>query len=744
MPLALPGNAWGAVLGNPGSPSLPSVLAREGSDRVVRQGNRVLVDVRFDGGAIASLAGLRGAGATVIAASRRYQTVTAAVKPEDLAGVEAAAGDASVTLVRPPIVAGVGSSAPVASAVEPCFGAATSEGDLQLKAMAARDGFAVNGSGVKVGVLSDSFDQDAAADTDAAQDVASGDLPGPANPCGFTTPVQVLDDSFTNGEDEGRAMAQIVHDLAPGASISFASAFGSEISFAENITELAKAGASVIVDDVFYPEEPFFQDGPVAVAVEKAVAEGVTYLSAAGNDNLIDSSGRDIASWEAPAFRDSHTCPSSVVALSEAIEEDEGPGSGLHPDHCMDFDPGAGSDTTFGIAVSKGATLLADLQWAEPRDGVSSDLDAFLLDSNGKVIELSARDNASPRLMEGTQEPFEEVEWKNNTGSAAVVRLVINRYSGSKVTPLKFALLQNGGGVTATEYPESSGGDVVGPTVFGHSGSASAIGVAAAPFFSDEEPEYYSSRGPVTHYFGPVEGTTAAAPLSIPEEIPKPDVTATDGGANTFFGRCEAHAWRFYGTSAAAPHAAAVAALELQAEPAASAAEVREALVDSASPIGSFPPEAVGSGLVDAPEALAAITSTPFPGGSESAQPVPQNCGLTKASSGSTPVSPSPPSSNPVTAAPEPRAPHTFFLQRPSRVIRTSHASAKAVFRFGSNQSAVHFVCRIDGGLFRPCPVRLARRFPLGWHLLEVAARDAQGIGDPTPARYRFKVKRAR
>ena len=68
-------------------------------------------------------------------------------------------------------------------------------------------------------------------------------------------------------------MAQIVHDLAPGAKISFATAFVGEVAFAENIRGLAAAGASVIVDDVGYFEEPFFQDGPVAAAINEVVGE---------------------------------------------------------------------------------------------------------------------------------------------------------------------------------------------------------------------------------------------------------------------------------------------------------------------------------------------------------------------------------------------------------------------------------------------------------------------------------------
>jgi Subtilase family len=698
-------------------------FAGAGADGLQRDGQRVIANVRFDQGAAASLGRIRAAGVEVVDSSSRYQTVTVAVKPDQLSDVARIAGVASIAPVHKPIVA----------AVAPCFGAATSEGDLQLNAMKARDGFEVDGSGVKVGILSDSFNRFAAASTNAAADIASGDLPGSADPCGHTTPTQVLDGSAA-GTDEGRAMAQIVHDVAPGATLAFATAFPSELAFAKNIKKLAEAEAKVIVDDVFYPEEPFFQDGPVAVAVAEAVEGGATYLSAAGNDNLIDGLGRNIASWEAPEFRDSGACPAALVQLSEEIEEAEGPGAGLDPNHCMDFAPGIASDDTFRITVSKGATLVVDLQWAEPRGGVGSDLDAYLFSQAGEPLTGSTEDNASPV---GTQEPVEVVEWTNNTGAAANVRLAINQFSGSESPRLKFALLQNGGGVTSTEYPESAEGDVVGPTIFGHTGASSAVSVGAVPYFDREAPERYSSWGPVTHYFGPVTETGPAEPLEPPEAISKPDVVATDGGANTFFGSCVSHTWRFFGTSAAAPHAAAVAALGLEANPAASPAEVSQKLAESAAPVGAFPPEAVGGGLVDAPEAIAALTSTPFPGGEQFAPPVPQNCGFPATQT---------PSSSPVTPVPvvpvvAHRSPRTFFRQRPRKVVRTHHRQARVVFRFGSNVPDASFACRIDSGLFRPCRERTVRRFPVGQHTVKVAARDAEGDGDRTPAVYRFRIK---
>src|SRR5262249_13310023 len=128
-----------------------------------------------------------------------------------------------------------------------------SEGSTQLNVDAARNMFGVDGSGVTGGILSGSFNSLGA----APPDVSQAELAGATKPCGHPTPVSVLQDSGTT--DEGRAMAQIVHDLAPGARLAFATANGGEAAFAANITGLVNAGAKVIVDDVGYFSEPMYQ-----------------------------------------------------------------------------------------------------------------------------------------------------------------------------------------------------------------------------------------------------------------------------------------------------------------------------------------------------------------------------------------------------------------------------------------------------------------------------------------------------
>src|SRR5262249_47938536 len=77
-------------------------------------------------------------------------------------------------------------------------GAVTSEGDAIVNGPAARSAFNVSGSGVRVGVMSDGVDH-------LANSVASGDLP---------PDVQVLK---AGSGDEGTAIMEVVHDIAPGA-----------------------------------------------------------------------------------------------------------------------------------------------------------------------------------------------------------------------------------------------------------------------------------------------------------------------------------------------------------------------------------------------------------------------------------------------------------------------------------------------------------------------------------------------
>ncbi|OGX89183.1 hypothetical protein [Hymenobacter coccineus] len=129
-----------------------------------------------------------------------------------------------------------------------------------------------DGTGVRIGVMSDSYN----ALNGAAAGMASGDLPAT---------VQVLQE-YSRGTDEGRAMIELIHDIAPGAAKAFSSVEFGEADFAAQIARLASptgGNCKILVDDIGYFAEPLYQDGVVAQAIETAVAGGAAYYSAAGN-----------------------------------------------------------------------------------------------------------------------------------------------------------------------------------------------------------------------------------------------------------------------------------------------------------------------------------------------------------------------------------------------------------------------------------------------------------------------------
>jgi hypothetical protein len=140
---------------------------------------------------------LRDAGAHVLAVDRSLQTLAVDVAPGDL---HALADVPRVAAVRPELT-------PISYATCPS-GSIVSEGDQQLDALGARESFDVDGSGVEVGILSDSFDlATEAADgsgpvaTHAAEDVEAADLPGTDNPCGQTAPVDVVEEFAPESEE---------------------------------------------------------------------------------------------------------------------------------------------------------------------------------------------------------------------------------------------------------------------------------------------------------------------------------------------------------------------------------------------------------------------------------------------------------------------------------------------------------------------------------------------------------------
>ena len=454
-------------------------------------------------------------------------------------------------------------------------GAVTSEGDAALLADVARSSWGVDGSGVTVGVLSDSFDCQGGA-SDGAR---SGDLPAAITvleegPCGDD--IDEIDAPLT---DEGRAMLEIVHDIAPGAALAFHTAEGGQANFARGILALHAAGAKVIVDDVIYLAEPMFQDGIVAQAVDQVAARGTAYFSAAGND------GRQ--SYER-RFRNSR----------QSFDYGFGPA----PSH--DFDPGPGVDVGQRITVPELGCSLFVLQWAQPFQSVSgapgsaTDFDILLLNREHTIAYAASLD------QNRRSDPVEILEFCNDLGSGETVfDLVITRFAGDSADRMKYVYA---GDVTLEEHHRQDG------TVYGHANAAGAEAVGAADYL--ETPAFgrapaglepFSSAGGV-----PILFDREGRPLATQALRRKPGVVAPDGVNTTFFFADreddEDGFPNFFGTSAAAPHAAAVAALILQANRTLFPQAMYERLRTTANDMGhlGFDFES-GFGLVNAERAVA-------------------------------------------------------------------------------------------------------------------------------------------
>ena len=447
-------------------------------------------------------------------------------------------------------------------------GTVTSQGDAAMRSNSARIDFGVDGSGVMVGTLSDSYDCTGG----AASDVTSGDLPAG---------VVVLQEltGCTSATDEGRAMMQIVHDVAPGSSQAFHSAFNGVADFASGVIELANAGAKVINDDVIYFAEPMFQDGPIAQAVDTVQAMGVAYFSAAGNEAR--------QSYEAATFR------SSTVSGYRS-------GSIRH-----DFEAGSGVDTLQQITLGTGATAYFVFQWQDPYSSVSgppgagSDLDIILY-SNPNNGPLHAQAGSIDANIGG--DPVEIFAYTNN-GPAKTYQLGLELVSGPAPGRIKYVYF---GDVTINEYATSSG------TIYGHPNAASAQAVGAArytqtPAFGENPPllEYFSSAGGT-----PILFDITGAAVNLMRQ--KPEIVAPDGGDTTFFypgNDYEPNGFpNFFGTSAAAPHAAGVAALLLDRDTTLTPDDLYTTLQGSALDMAAAGIDNdSGHGLIQADTALASL-----------------------------------------------------------------------------------------------------------------------------------------
>ncbi|WP_419804638.1 S8 family peptidase [Terriglobus sp.] len=430
----------------------------------------------------------------------------------------------------------------------------------------------VTGSGIKVGVLSDS-----AYPARVAALIASGDLPADTT----VLPGQA-GPADNSGEDEGTAMMEIVHDIAPNAKLFFATAFNSETSFADNIRTLRNTyGCDIIVDDISYFDEPAFQDGPVARAVNDVTAGGALYFSSAANSGNL-SSGTS-GTWEG----DFSPSTASLALITTA----EGGPVTLH-----NFGTAA-SPQPYDVLTSTASSGVG-LHWSDPTGASANDYDLFVTNSTGTTIL-----GVGGGTQSGTQNPF-EFAYKSG-GFPAGSRVYVVLYSGVPralhVDTERATMTINTAGAT-----------------FGHNAALNTFSTAAvywnaarrgpAPFVggSTNPDEYFSSDGPRKIFYNP-DGTPITPgnvlfSTSGGKTLQKPDAAGADGvsTATPLFAP-------FFGTSAAAPHLAGIAALIKSANPFLTNTQIRTIMTNTA--LDNMAPGVdrdSGYGIVSATNAVAA------------------------------------------------------------------------------------------------------------------------------------------
>jgi subtilisin family serine protease len=335
-------------------------------------------------------------------------------------------------------------------------------------------------------------------------------------------------------------MLEIVHDLAPEAQLYFATAWKSAAGFANNIKRLADAGCKVIVDDVGYLDESPFQDDIITQAVNAATARGVLYFSAAGNSgNLNDGTS---GAWEG----DYRAMPSQVQGYQTMHDF----GGGDWANRIL-FD-GTGCYTLF---------------WSDPLNGSANDYDLFLVDPT-----LSSIEGWSDEIQDGSQDPFEGfcalpgVDLTN-------YHILVAKYQGED----RFLHLSANRG----EFERATDGQISGHPAAQNAFAVSAVSAAnrTIPFVGNERVETFTSDGPRRVFYYPngtpiTPGNFSATGGMVRE---KPDIAAADGVRTLTPGFNP-----FYGTSAAAPHAAAIGALMLSGRPGLTLTDVRNAFRKSA------------------------------------------------------------------------------------------------------------------------------------------------------------------
>ena len=455
----------------------------------------------------------------------------------------------------------------------PGTGSVTTQGDAILKADQVRSRLGVDGTGVRVGVISDGIYgifatgcSTCGPTTATPSPISTGDLPnatGTRNASGILTSVTggITAQSFRADADleaglrtptgaEGTAMLEIVHDLAPGAQLLFAN-FETSLEFNQAVNFLS-ADADVVVDDI----------GFIAAPSSGAMPYDGTSSVSTNTASAFNSDANPIrARFVVPSnFARQHYREDFFDSGADGASIVGDPGNlHLFQPTAQTYDVlGLGATVTDVMHLRAGAGVVVSLIWNDPLGAANNDYDLFLLRSGiFGCLNFPEVVAGSFHPQNGTQDPVEVMSYTNDTGADDDFCTVIQNFQNTAAVrnfnmfvlapPLPWVPTQETHNYNTIRSSITVPGDAGGSPV-------RVITVGAAGWATPDYIEPYSGNGPTT------DGRL------------KPDVTAIDGVSVTGaggFGNSPPGTFpqTFSGTSAAAPHGAGVAALLLQAAP---------------------------------------------------------------------------------------------------------------------------------------------------------------------------------
>eukprot|EP01102_Stenamoeba_stenopodia_P018194 TRINITY_DN663_c0_g1_i1.p1 TRINITY_DN663_c0_g1~~TRINITY_DN663_c0_g1_i1.p1 ORF type:complete len:598 (-),score=130.81 TRINITY_DN663_c0_g1_i1:85-1878(-) len=426
---------------------------------------------------------------------------------------------------------------------------AMSEGVASEKADQVIEEFGYTGEGVVVGIISDSFNLDG----QLANKIAAGELPSRPGAITILSEGVGCTASFNGGagcSNEGRRLAEVIYDTAVGANYLFYSAVGGALTQAQAILTLAANGAQIIVDDVIYLSEPWFETGDVYNAVTQVAGSSI-YVISAGN-----FAGQSFQQY----FKES-----STVTYTKAGQRVTLPSHGFYKDK-----------NGLEVQIPANRLVVITMQWAEPRpqnggSGAQTDLDLLIDVDSADIPKVT-------QFLLGTEysiggDPYEVAAIQ--VSSPIKISIAISKASGTANPLFKVIVTPEDSGITKSlntkklksYQPKGSNAQ---STIVAQTMNPLSVTVAAVPY-NKKKPEGYTSLG------GSLFFTATPTALVNPQIVKKPDIGGPDG-VSTSEGR-------FYGTSCSSASVGGVLALLKQGTPTLTTTQALQVLRETATDI---------------------------------------------------------------------------------------------------------------------------------------------------------------